>query len=586
MKDDEILVNQWLADALQVKPGDTMDLTCFLPESAVKLAEATNRFRVRAVVPLEGIYADRTLMPEFAGLAKAESTHDWDAGFPLVHKIRDKDEDYWKKYRGTPKACITLAAGQKMWANRFGNLTAIRFPIPTNGVGRAVPSAPHKGQVDGAVGTPRPTNAVEAYRAALEKNILANLKPEDMGLRFEPVREQALKAANEAQDFGQLFLGFSFFLIAAALILMALLFQFGLEQRVTEVGTFLALGFTPKEVRRLFLREGVALAALGGVIGVAAGLGYAWAMLRGLTTVWRDAANASVLSFHASVGTLVIGAVASVVVSGFTIWLTLRKLARQPARELLVGEGPEVRSGGSDLRSPSPRPSPPGRGGLVTQPGIEPTPSLHPNAECRSPSPGGEGRGEGCGPPSPIGWERGWGLGVRARPACPAVARAWMNPPPITPRASSTCPPRRGSITCSTAPKPRTSARRSMPPCAMWRSANCELRIAKFSQFDTRHSALALPPLARLAFRLASDIRHSHFPDSRLDGLRRLRAHLRILPRRVRHERGPGRRGILHPQQHRPPPHRSHRALSRAHPRSRVRFGRHVRLLGALRLSA
>jgi len=30
----------------------------------------------------------------------------------------------------------------------------------------------------------------------------------------------------------------------------------------------------------------------------------------------------------------------------------------------------------------------------------------------------------------------------------------------ITPRASSTCLPRRGSITCSTAPKPRTSARR------------------------------------------------------------------------------------------------------------------------------
>jgi type I restriction enzyme M protein len=30
--------------------------------------------------------------------------------------------------------------------------------------------------------------------------------------------------------------------------------------------------------------------------------------------------------------------------------------------------------------------------------------------------------------------------------------------------------------------------------------------------------------------------------DTRLDGLRRLRAHLRILPRRVRHERRPGRR--------------------------------------------
>ena len=64
---------------------------------------------------MEMPWADRTLMPDFPGIEKAESTSDWDAGFPLVHKIRQKDEDYWKKYRGTPKAFITLAAGQKMW---------------------------------------------------------------------------------------------------------------------------------------------------------------------------------------------------------------------------------------------------------------------------------------------------------------------------------------------------------------------------------------------------------------------------------------------------------------------------------------
>src|SRR5437899_12589197 len=50
-----------------------------------------------------------------------------------------------------------------------------------------------------------------------------------------------------------LFLGFSFFLIVAALLLMALLFQFGIEQRAAEIGTLLALGFTPKLVRRLLL---------------------------------------------------------------------------------------------------------------------------------------------------------------------------------------------------------------------------------------------------------------------------------------------------------------------------------------------
>src|SRR5207237_3576637 len=90
----------------------------------------THTFRVHSIVPFEMPWADRTLMPNFPGIEKAESTSDWDAGFPLTYKIRPKDEDYWKKYKGTPKAFITLAAGQKMWGNRFGNLTAIRFSVP------------------------------------------------------------------------------------------------------------------------------------------------------------------------------------------------------------------------------------------------------------------------------------------------------------------------------------------------------------------------------------------------------------------------------------------------------------------------
>src|SRR6185295_10201420 len=129
------------------------------------------------------------------------------------------------------------------------------------------------------------------------------------------VREQALKAAAESQDFGGLFLGFGFFLIIAALLLMAMLFQFGLEQRAPEIGTLLALGFTPKQVRKLLLREGVALAFVGGVIGAVGGIYFAKAMLHGLTTIWREAVGATALSFHFTAQTLGIGIFASVVVS-------------------------------------------------------------------------------------------------------------------------------------------------------------------------------------------------------------------------------------------------------------------------------
>ncbi len=326
MKDDEILVNHWLADDMKLSVGDSVELAYYLADSGSSLVERTNRFRVRGIVPMEGVHGDRTLMPEFPGLSKAESTHEWDAGFPLVHKIRDEDEAYWKKHRGTPKAFVTLAAGQQMWANRFGNLTAIRFPVPAD---RSL------------------SNVVRS----IETGLAFSIRPGSLGLAFEPVRAHALAGASQSQDFGGLFIGFSFFLILAALILMALLFQFGIEQRTNEVGVLLALGFAPARVRNLLLGEGVAIAFLGGVIGMAGGVGYAQAMLYGLATLWRDAVGTSALRFHATPTTLVIGLFASVVVSAVTIWIVLRKQARRSARELL-SEGAELnaQSSASNVR--------------------------------------------------------------------------------------------------------------------------------------------------------------------------------------------------------------------------------------------
>ena len=111
-----------------------------------------------------------------------------------------------------------------MWHNRFGDLTAIRYPASQNA-------------------------------AELERVLLAKLDPAEVGLAFQPVRDQALVAARESMDFGQLFIGFSFFLIAAALLLMAMLFVFNLEQRSEEAGLLLALGFRPGQVKRVFLSK-------------------------------------------------------------------------------------------------------------------------------------------------------------------------------------------------------------------------------------------------------------------------------------------------------------------------------------------
>lgn len=326
LREDEIILNQWLGDDLEAKTGDTLSLTYFVIGDGQRLVERRDTFRVRSIIPLAGAAADRDLMPDFPGIAKAEKTENWDAGFPIqMRLIRPKDEQYWKDYRGTPKAFVNLAAGQRLWANRFGNLTALRFQ----------PKA-----------EPPDTNAMKA-------TLLEHLKPEQIGLRFDSVRAQALTGAARAQDFGQLFLGFSFFLMVAALILMALLFQFGFEQRLGEVGTLLALGFAPRRVRRLLLGEGAVLAFAGGIAGMLGGLGYARAMVLGLNTLWNEAVGGSALQFHVTLPTLMIGLFSAAAVGTLTIALALRRQTTRSARELLeegaVVEGQAMGVGASDI---------------------------------------------------------------------------------------------------------------------------------------------------------------------------------------------------------------------------------------------
>jgi ABC-type antimicrobial peptide transport system permease subunit len=312
MHDDEIILNDWLADDLEAFVGDKISLSYYVIASGRALEERTNSFHVKEVVKLSDAAADQNLMPDFPGIAQAESTSTWDAGFPIqTSKIRFKDEEYWKQHRGTPKAFVTLGAGQKMWTNRFGDFTAIRFR--------------------------RPESLLPSVREELRQAI----DPASLGLKFQPVREQALASTNQVVPFGQLFLGFSFFLIIAALLLTALLFQFGLERRAAEVGTLLALGFRPGQVRRLLLFEAAFLALVGGIIGALGGVYYAKAMLHGLTTIWRDAVGSSSLEFHVTPETLLVGAFSSVLVAVLTLWFALRRQARQPVRELLAEGGEE-----------------------------------------------------------------------------------------------------------------------------------------------------------------------------------------------------------------------------------------------------
>jgi ABC-type lipoprotein release transport system permease subunit len=309
MQDDEILISRWLADDLGAKRGDDISLSYFVVGPTRKLEERAGSFRVADIIPTDKA-GDRKLMPDFPGLADEINCRDWKPGIPIdAKKIRDKDddkdEDYWDRYRGRPKAFVTLRAGQKMWGNRFGNLTAVRYP------------------------------SGEESEKNIAERLLKMVDVSSAGLYFQPVRARSLKAGREATDFGQLFLGLSMFLIASALILMGLVFVFGVEKRSEQVGMLLAVGFSPKLVRQLLLLEGAVLAVFGAAGGAAAGILYTRAMIYGLGTVWQGAVGGSAIHFNAKASSIFYGVAGGVLVSFMAIWGALRKQLRQPARELL-----------------------------------------------------------------------------------------------------------------------------------------------------------------------------------------------------------------------------------------------------------
>ena len=173
LRDDEVIINSWLADDLGAKVGDELTLKYFVIADQRKLKEESRSLRISAIKPLES--PDASWTPPFPGVSEAENCRDWDPGIPIdTSRIRPKDEDYWDKFHGTPKAFINLKTGQEMWQNRFGNLTAIRYPAPHDAAelermlldrsGAARPRIP-AGARPGA----RSRSGVDGFRAALHR---------------------------------------------------------------------------------------------------------------------------------------------------------------------------------------------------------------------------------------------------------------------------------------------------------------------------------------------------------------------------------------------------------------------------------
>jgi ABC-type lipoprotein release transport system permease subunit len=305
--DDKILLSDWLAADLAAKKGDTITLTYNVVGAGRALVEQRKTFTVAGIAPLEQNGWDRTWTPEFPGIFDVEGLDDWEPGIPIDRdRIRQKDDDYWDQHKTTPKAFVSLAAARAMWSNRFGDATAVRFTLED----------PDKPLVD---------------------QLRAHLHLTDLGMASRDLPAEAAAAVAGSFDFGALFASMSFFLIVAALVLAGLVFVFGIEQRSSQIGLLLALGFTRKRVRRLFLIEAAVLAIAGAALGLLGGYVYTRLALRGMSGVWQDAAAGMEFVYFLKPASLGIAFAITVIVALVVVWFASRRVTAVQPSALISG---------------------------------------------------------------------------------------------------------------------------------------------------------------------------------------------------------------------------------------------------------
>jgi ABC-type lipoprotein release transport system permease subunit len=320
LKDDEIILSDWLAVDLGIGVGETVDARWHEVGSHGDLPETHKTFTVRGILKADDpMSVDQDLTPFVDGVTNVDSFGDWDQPFDMeMDRITSRDDEYWDAHRATPKAFVSLATAEKFWSSRFGRYTSIRVASEGNVL---------------------PKDRMEIVQTRLADETRSLLNPIKMGVGFRPIRAEGLQASVGANDFTGLFIGFSFFLILSAILLAALMFQLSVRQRVAQIGLMEAIGFTERRARRFFVMEGLAVALLGSVLGADLAVLFARLMIHGLTTWWVGAVGTQFLQLDVQPLKLLVASAISLFLSGAVIWNSVRRSTQRSPRELLSGLG-------------------------------------------------------------------------------------------------------------------------------------------------------------------------------------------------------------------------------------------------------
>lgn len=287
---DEVILSDYSARRLGAKVGDQVNISYFKADEMKSLSTHDITLRVRAILPLEQLHADKRLSAEFPGLSDVERCTEWDSDLPLdMDLIEEEDEEYWTLYRQTPKAILPYSAIINDWRSDYGTATSLRLA-----------SMPDLGQ----------------------------LRAEMFGVEVMYPREDAISAASNGVDFSSLFLALGFFIVASALLLIYTPLQEMYERRKDELHTMLTIGYTHKRIKQILSLEAMPVIIVGAVVGICTGVAYTVVILWLLENVWQGATHTAAFQLHVRPVTVAIGTVVSIILAIGVAVLAIRHAVR------------------------------------------------------------------------------------------------------------------------------------------------------------------------------------------------------------------------------------------------------------------
>jgi hypothetical protein len=301
-----VILTDWLAGRIGARAGDTVILAYRLPDTDGALTGRTAPLRVEAIIPVPESPSARRLMPDFPGMAGADSCRDWDPGITLdLSRLDARDEAYWQRYRGTPQAYLALETARSLFVHPFGTLTGIRLPSGDS--------------------------------AGLPRKLAQAFPPEAAGFALRDLQTEGLQAVSNGVDFGTLFLGLNTLLMGGGFFLALLVIGLSLEGRAREFALYRSVGWSLGRLRRLLAWETALVCLPGALAGALAGLGYDALIIAGLNGVWTGVANVR-LEAQAGFRAPILAIAATVVGQLALMCYALRRLERSrcpagPARK-------------------------------------------------------------------------------------------------------------------------------------------------------------------------------------------------------------------------------------------------------------